>query len=94
MTDSSPLRALISKYIDDDMVQAIANEYRKGRELYMGTTNLVARRPVIWDIGRIAVSDVPNTKELIQDIMLASSSLLVAFPPVMFEVEAGGQRYD
>lgn len=94
MTDSSPLRALIAKYIDDDMVQAIAEENRKGRDLLIGTTNLDARRPVIWEIGRIAASGAPNAKALIHDIMLASASIPVAFPPVMIQVEANGQRYD
>jgi predicted patatin/cPLA2 family phospholipase len=94
MADTSQLRAMIAKYVDDDMVQAIAKEYRKGRELNIGTTNLDAKRPVIWDIGRIAVSGTPRAKDLIHDIILASASIPVAFPPVMIEVEARGQRYD
>ena len=32
--------------------------------------------------------------ELIHQILLASASIPVAFPPVLIEVEAGGQRYD
>jgi len=94
MADTSPLRAMIVKFFDDEMVQAIAEEYRKGRELYIGTTNLDALRPVIWDIGRIANSGAPGAKNLIHDILLASASIPVTFPPVMIEVEAGGQRYD
>ncbi len=94
MADTKKLRAVIAKYIDDDMVRAIGNEYRRGRELNIGTTNLDAKRPVIWDIGRIAASGTPGAKDLIHDILLASASIPIAFPPVMIEVEADGQRYD
>lgn len=94
MSDSSPLRAMIARYVDDAMVRAIADEYRKGRELYIGTTNLDALRPVIWDIGLIASSGKPGVKELIHDILLASASIPVTFPPVMIEVEARGERFD
>ena len=94
MAGTTPLRAMIAKYIDKDIIQAIAAEYQKGRELNIGTTNLDAKRPVIWDIGHIASSGDPNAINLIHDILLASASIPVAFPPVMIEVEAGGKRYD
>ncbi len=92
--DSSPLRALIAQYINDDVVKAIAEEFRNGRELTIGTTNLDAQRPVLWEISRIAASGAPNAKDLIHDIILASASIPVAFPPVLIEVEANGEHYD
>ncbi len=91
---SAPLRALIAKHVDQNVLEEIAIEFRKGRLLYIGTTNLDADRPVMWDIGYIAASRAPNALELVHDIMLASASIPVAFPPVMIEVEAKGQRYD
>lgn len=94
MADTALLRAMIARYIDDDVVLAIAQAYRKGRVLYIGTTNLDAQRPVIWNIGRIADSRIPGAKDLIHDIMLASASIPVSFPPVMIEVETNGRRYD
>lgn len=94
MADTAPLRLLIEKYFNDEVLTAIAAEHRKGRTLSVGTTNLDAQRPVIWNIGRIAASGASNAKELIHDIILASASIPVAFPPVMIEVEANGQRYD
>ena len=51
-------------------------------------------RPVVWDLTAIALSGDPHALQLIRDIMLASASIPVAFPSVMFEVEADGQRYD
>jgi len=48
----------------------------------------------IWDLTRIAMSDSPSAKRLIHDVILASSAIPGAFPPVLFEVEAGGDTYD
>jgi len=93
-TDSTPLREKLVKYIDEDVMAAIAVEYKKGRVLDIVTTNLDAARPVAWNIGRIASSGSPDALALIHDVMLASASIPAAFPPVMFDVEADGQRYD
>jgi len=62
--------------------------------LNVGTTNLDAGRPVIWNLTRIAASEAPKALELIHKIMLASASILVAFPPVLIDVEANGQHFD
>lgn len=93
-TDSTPLRQKIAQYVDEELIKAIADEYRKGRVLNIVTTNLDAGRPVSWDIGLIAASGSPNALQLVRDIMLASASIPAAFPPVMFEVEANGMTYD
>ena len=88
------MRKSLRKYYTQDVLDAIAAETRRGRSLLIGTTNLDAERPVIWNIGRIAESDAPNRLELFQDILLASAAIPGAFPPVLFEVEAEGERYD
>jgi predicted acylesterase/phospholipase RssA len=92
--DTSPMRRLIAKYVDSSVMEAIASEYRKGRLLFIGTTNMDAARPVTWDIGAIANSGQPGALELIHDVMLASASIPVIFPPVLIEAEANGQIYD
>ena len=74
--DTAPLRKLIAKYIDESVMQEIAAEYRKGRFLYISTTNLDAMRPVVWNIGRIAASGAPGALDLIHDAMLASACRL------------------
>jgi predicted acylesterase/phospholipase RssA len=94
MFSSDPLRELIAKHIDEDLVSAIAAEHRKRRSLLVGTTNLDAARPVIWSIGEITASGAPQALELIRSILLASASIPAAFPPVYVEVEADGRRYD
>jgi hypothetical protein len=75
------------------MLAAIAREYAKGRLLLIGTTNLDVQRPVIWNIGAIAASGKPGAAELVRKILLASAAVPALFPPVMIDVEAGGERF-
>ena len=57
------LRRLIERYLDDDLIRAIAREDQKGRRLLVVTTNLDAERAVVWDMGasRRAASRKPLT---------------------------------
>lgn len=94
VADNSPLRALVSKYVTDSMLMEIAREHARGRRLLIGTTNLDAERSVVWDIGAIASSGQPTKKSLVQDILVASASIPVVFPPVNIKVNADGKTYD
>ena len=94
MNDSAPLWQLLETYVTQNLVDAIAAEYPKGRLLFLGTTNLDARRPVIWNITKIAASRKPEALDLIRKIMLASASIPGTFPPVMFDVEANGKTFE
>lgn len=93
INDTTPLFRTISRYVNNALLAAIAREYEKGRLLFIGTTNLDARRPVIWNIGAIAASGRPGALELVRKILLASAAVPVAFPPVMINVEANGKKY-
>ena len=93
LKDTAPLFQLISHYVDDQVLAAIANEYRKGRLLLIGTTDIDAQRPVIWNIGAIAASGRRGAFDLSRKILLASASIPVAFPPVLIDVEVDGKPY-
>ncbi len=93
LTDVTLLQVTLDNVLTDEMINRIAEEHAKGRRLWIGTTNLDAQRPVIWDIGAIASSDRPNKRELIRDVLLASSAIPGAFPPVQFTVDIAGKRY-
>ena len=67
MADTSPLAEMIARYADQKMFDAIAREYQKGRLLMIGTTDLDAQRPVIWNIGAIAASGHPSAGSVPQD---------------------------
>jgi hypothetical protein len=45
-------------------------------------------------MGLIAAHGHPEALDLFRRVMLASASIPIAFPPVFFEVEADGRRYD
>ena len=94
MSDTGPLREMIERYINTEVIKAIAAEHKKGRRLYIGTANIDAGRAVIWNIGAIAASGFPRKAELIHDVLQASSAIPVAFPPVVIPVEANGQPFD
>lgn len=94
MADTQPLRDLLRNTVDDHMIAAIAKEYNRGRRLLIGTTNIDAKRPVIWNIGAIATVGTEESAQLIRDIMLASASIPGIFPPVRISVRVGEQVYD
>ena len=94
LADTGPLQALIGQHVDEAFLRSIAEAHQRGRRLYVGTVDLDAQRFVVWNMGLIASSGRPEAVELFRKVMLASASIPVAFPPVLFDVEAGGRRYD
>jgi hypothetical protein len=93
MADTTPLWTLISKYVDEPLMAAIAREYGKGRLLLIGTTDLDSQLPVLWNIGAIAASGHPGALDLIRKILRASSAVPGFFQPVMIDVEVNGTAY-
>lgn len=93
IADDHPLSILIEKYITAEFLLEVAREYAKGRVLLIGTTDLDARRSVIWNMGAIASSPNPRALELFRKVLLASASIPGIFPPVMIDVELNGKRF-
>jgi len=91
---TKPLQSMITGMVDQNVLEAIAREHEKGRRLYIGTTNLDAQRVMAWDMGAIASSGHPDALKLFRKVMLASASIPGAFPPVYFNVEVDGKKYD
>ncbi|MEP0201971.1 MAG: patatin-like phospholipase family protein [Halioglobus sp.] len=95
LVDSTPLAAVLEKYVTKELVAAIGVQYLRGRSLFIGTTNLDAGRPVIWNVGRIAASGDPDAVALIRQVLQASASIPGAFPPVYIDVQGvDGNTYD
>ncbi|MCL4802595.1 MAG: patatin-like phospholipase family protein [Burkholderiales bacterium] len=93
LSDTTPLYRTISRHLDETMLAALARAYDEGRLLLIGTTNLDAQIPVVWNIGAIARSGDPRALDLIRRILLASAAVPGAFPPVMIDVEVDGERF-
>ncbi len=93
VADNKPLQETVTHYFDQALLDAIAVEHAKGRILLIGTTNLDARQPIIWNIGAIAESKHPGALELVRKILVASAAIPGAFPPMTFDVEQGGKTY-
>jgi hypothetical protein len=86
---------MLDRYITREMVAEIAREYRRGRSLFVITTNLDASRPVVWNITRIADSGHPDAPALIRKVLLASASIPGVFPPQYLRVQTpDGKTYD
>ncbi len=68
MADNAPLSRLIAKYVDQQLLDTIAVEYAKGRLLLVGTTDLDARRGVIWNLSKLAASHDPKALTLFRTL--------------------------
>lgn len=85
--DTSPLRKTLRSMINETTLDLVAAEYKKGRRLFIGTTNLDANVFVIWDMGAIAASGRHDRLKRYIDVVMASSAFPIAFPPVYLEVD-------
>ena len=91
--DSWPLKDLIAKQITPELLADIATEYRRGRRLFVVTTDLDSERFVVWNMGAIAAHGGPDAINLFRTVLLASSAIPGAFPPVLIDVEGNGKRF-
>ena len=91
---TTPLKQLIETHFDADFLQAVAAAHNQGRRLYVGSTHMDAQTLMVWNMGAIANSGHPDALDLFQKIVLASSSIPAAFPPVFIKIKINNQRYD
>ena len=94
VTDNKPFRDMIAKYITEDVLDKVAAEDKKGRRIYVMTSDLDREMPVVWDLGAIARSSSPSRLSLYRQVVLASASIPAVFPPVLIQVTIDGKSYD
>jgi len=94
LTDNKSFREMIAKFIDETLLNKIAEAHGQGRRLYVLTTDLDREEPVIWDMGAIAASNSPNRLQLFRQVTLASASIPAFFPPVLIRVKIDGKVCD
>jgi predicted acylesterase/phospholipase RssA len=91
LADNTPLANKIDQMVTPELLRRIACEHAKGRRLYVGTTDLESKRPVIWDLGEIASRGTDADRELFRKVLLASSAIPGFFPPVRIPVTVAGK---
>jgi hypothetical protein len=91
--DTWPLRRLLEKRVTPELIAAVAAEHKKGRRLWVVTTNADAGRRVIWDMGAIAEKGDEAATKLFREVLLASSAIPGFFTPVLIDVEANGKKF-
>src|SRR6185436_20077955 len=72
---------------------ALAKSYANGRLLLIGTSDLDAQQPVLWNVGAIAKSGHSRALDTIRRILLASAAIPGTFPPTMFDATLDGVAY-
>ena len=91
--NAKPLKAKFKKHFDKKFLDKIALEHKKGRRLYIGTTNIDTGQLTVWDMGAIASSNRPDKYHRFNQIIYASTALPVYLPPEYIEVNVGDKKY-
>ncbi|RJG47410.1 patatin-like phospholipase family protein [Motilimonas pumila] len=86
LVNTEPFEAIVRETISADIIEQVAQQHLRGRLLLMGTTDLDSQRPVVWNMGELALSDIANKETLFEDIIIASSSVPGVFPAKMIDV--------
>lgn len=81
--DLAPLQATLDAVMTDALVDAVAAEHRKGRRLFVATSDLTAGRRVVWDLGALAASADPARRERLVGLLLASVAAPGLIEPII-----------
>jgi predicted patatin/cPLA2 family phospholipase len=88
LLDYTPLKMQVERVINERLLDKVAQEYHKGRRLYVATTNLDAGKLVVWDMGMIAASSHPQRVRIFQKRIRASAAIPTFFKPVYIQPTA------
>ncbi len=91
--DTAPLAAQLDAFFTPEAMAEIADAHRRGRRLYVGTTEEEGKQFVVWDIGAMAERGRPCDRELIVKVILGSASPAGFFPSAKIDVVVDGRRY-
>ena len=89
MSAAGQARARVPRLTVDHLVR-----WARSTILEDARADIDARRPIIWDMGKIASYGTPEALDLFVSVMMASASIPVGFPPVMIDVEIDGKPYE
>ena len=93
LASNAPLARVVAFYVNDGFLKEVAAEHMKGRRLLIGTTNLDAQRPVVWNVGPLAVNATDQAPDTLRRVIPASASIPGAFPPAEIDEAAWATLY-
>ena len=79
LKDTQPLREMIARHITAETLERVAAASDDNRLLVVGTTNIDYAQTWVWNMSLIAKA---GELELYRDVLLASASFPIVFPPV------------
>jgi len=91
--NANPLKEQFRKTFNKEFLDKLADEHKKGRRLYIGTTNIDTGQLTVWDMGAIASSNREDKYERFCDIVYASAALPVYLPPQYMKLDIEGKEY-
>lgn len=91
---SDALERLVFPFIDSALLEAIAGEHKRGRRLFIATTDLDRQKPSLWDMGAIASQGGDEAVALFRNVLIASASVPGLFSPRRFTCEVDGVDYE
>ncbi|MCZ3374310.1 patatin-like phospholipase family protein [Rhizobium sp. AG207R] len=94
LLEQRPVRSMIERYITPGLMQEIAVEHKKGRRLFVLTTNLDTQQAILWNMGAIASKGTPEALSLFRDVLLASASIPGVFPAVKIASKSGARSIE
>ncbi len=90
---SEPLQELLERSIDDEFLCDLRAAHTEGRRLYVATTDVLINRVAVWDLGALACSGRPDSRELIVKILTATCTPPGLIQPIEIDVEVNGAHY-
>ncbi|PSW14629.1 patatin [Photobacterium rosenbergii] len=94
LLNTARFEKLVRDEVDRELIDKVKKEYLRGRTFLVKTTNLDVQRPVIWNMGEIAMHDTEEAVRLFQSVLIASASIPGVFEPVLIRFNINGVIYD
>lgn len=94
LLDTSAFEAKVRNEINRELLDKVKQQYLRGRNFLVKTTNLDEQRPVVWNMGAIAMHNTPEAEMLFENVILASASIPGIFEPVLIPVIKDGVVHD
>ena len=89
LMDTEALAVKIAEVVTPEILAEVAEEHRRGRRLYVATTNLDAGVVAVWDMGKIAGESSADGGRLYREVLRASAAVPGYFEPVIIHPTAG-----